>query len=230
MRICESGEVIEILCGCFGCILYGSPFMRDILRSPCKEEAYRIPYVKYSTGTDKRFALCIVRLGNPIRRPPEGRLDYGRRNDNTHNVTTSFFCASALFRVSSALFFHIFSRKRGWNQIATQRSGCNLERTSSEMYEFCRLRRNEEYGACEDEPAERRHGASKSIAPSAHPNAEKSRPCGRLSIYLLSRASLLRGWRHRPSADAASLRPFPYGRRRAAYRRTGGPSSCAAAG
>ena len=24
------------------------------------------------------------------------------------------------------------------------------------MYEFCRLRRNEEYGACEDEPAERR--------------------------------------------------------------------------
>ena len=104
----------------------------------------------------KRLALCIVRLGNPIRRPPEGRLDYGRRNDNTHNVTTSFFCATALFRVPSALFFHIFSRKRGWNQIATQRSGCNLERTSSEMYEFCRLRRNEEYGACEDEPAERR--------------------------------------------------------------------------
>ncbi len=195
MRICESGEVIEILCGCFGCILYDSPFMRDILRSPCKEEAYRIPYVKYSTGTDKRFALCIVRLGNPIRRPPEGRLDYGRRNDNTHNVTTSFFCASALFRVSSALFFHIFSRKREkiW-------------------------------------PAERRHGASKSIAPSVHPNAEKSRPCGRLSIYLLSRASRLRGWRHRPSADAASLRPFPYGRRRSAYRRTGGPSSYAAAG
>ena len=60
----------------------------------------------------KRRARCIVRLGNPIRRPPEGRLDYGRRNDNTHNVTTSFFCATALFRVSSALFFHIFSRKR----------------------------------------------------------------------------------------------------------------------
>ena len=143
----------------------------------------------------KRRARCIVRLGNPIRRPPEGRLDYGRRNDNTHNVTTSFFCATALFCVSSALFFHIFSRKREkiW-------------------------------------PAERRHGASKSIAPSVHPNAEKSRPCGRLSIYLLSRASRLRGWRHRPSADAASLHPFPYGRRRSAYRRTGGPSSCAAAG
>ena len=60
----------------------------------------------------ERLARRIVRLGNPIRRPPEGRLDYGRRNDNTHNVTTSFFCASALFRVPSALFFHIFSRKR----------------------------------------------------------------------------------------------------------------------
>ena len=112
MRIYESGEVIEILCGCFGCILYGSPFMRDILRSPCKEEAYRIPYVKYSTGTDKRFALCIVRLGNPIRQPPEGRLDYGRRNDNTHNVTTSFFCASALFRPQRSFLPYLFCQDR----------------------------------------------------------------------------------------------------------------------
>ena len=112
MRIYESGEVIEILCGCFGCILYGSPFMRDILRSPCKEEAYRIPYVKYSTGTDKRFARCIVRLGNPIRQPPEGRLDYGRRNDNTHNVTTSFFCASALFRTQRSFLPYLFCQDR----------------------------------------------------------------------------------------------------------------------
>ena len=96
MRICESGEVIEILCGCFGCILYGSPFMRDILRSPCKEEAYRIPYVKYSTGTDKRFALCIVRLGNPIRRPPEGRSGNERCNNKTHSVTICFSGATAL--------------------------------------------------------------------------------------------------------------------------------------
>ena len=65
MRICESGEVIEILCGCFGCILYDSPFMRDILRSPCKEEAYRIPYVKYSTGANKTTRTVYRALGKP---------------------------------------------------------------------------------------------------------------------------------------------------------------------
>ena len=65
MRICESGEVIEILCGCFGCILYGSPFMRDILRSPCKEEAYRIPYVKYSTGANKTTRTVYRAIGKP---------------------------------------------------------------------------------------------------------------------------------------------------------------------
>ena len=104
----------------------------------------------------KRLALCIVRSGNPIKRPPEGRSLREALSVNGIQKQNAFSGASALFHVSSALFFHIFSRKRGWNQIATQRSGCNLERTSSEMYEFCRLRRNEEYGACEDEPAERR--------------------------------------------------------------------------
>ena len=65
MRIYESGEVIEILCGCFGCILYGSPFMRDILRSPCKEEAYRIPYVKYSTGANEATRTVYRAFGKP---------------------------------------------------------------------------------------------------------------------------------------------------------------------
>ena len=104
----------------------------------------------------KRLVLCIVRLGNPILKPPEGRSLRDAPSVNGTQKQNAFSGASALFHVSSALFFHIFSRKKGWNQIATQRSGCNLERTSSEMYEFCRLRRNEEYGACEDEPAERR--------------------------------------------------------------------------
>ena len=38
----------------------------------------------------KRLARRIVRLGNPILRPPEGRSDDGRCNDSTHNVTTCF--------------------------------------------------------------------------------------------------------------------------------------------
>ena len=60
----------------------------------------------------KRRARCIVHLGNPIRRPPKGRLDYGRRNDNTHNVTTSFFCASALFRPQRSFLPYLFCQDR----------------------------------------------------------------------------------------------------------------------
>ena len=192
MRICESGEVIEILCGCFGCILYGSPFMRDILRSPCKEEAYRIPYVKYSTGANKTTRTVYRALGKPNQTAARRAFLAERTIGERHNA----FSARQRYFASPAPFSSISFPARG-----------------------------KRYG-----PRSGGDGAPNSTAPSAHPNAEKSRPCGRLSIYLLSRASRLRGWRHRPSADAASLRPFPYGRRRSAYRRTGGPSSCAAAG
>ena len=37
MQIWQSGEVIEILCVFFGCELSGSPFVRDVIRSPCKK-------------------------------------------------------------------------------------------------------------------------------------------------------------------------------------------------
>ena len=37
MRIRKTGEVIEILCVFFGCELSGSPFVRDVIRSPCKK-------------------------------------------------------------------------------------------------------------------------------------------------------------------------------------------------
>ena len=42
---------------------------------------------------------------------PSGRSDYERCNDNTQNVTMCFFARKRYF-VPSALFFHIFSRKR----------------------------------------------------------------------------------------------------------------------
>ena len=150
----------------------------------------------------KRLALCIVRLGNPIGRPPEGRSlrdvssVNGTQKQNAFSARKRYFTFPAPF---SSISFPARGKRYG------PRSG----------------------GRC----------AANRTAPPAHSKSSngcildtKSRPCGRLSIYLLSRASRLRGWRHRPSADAASLHPFPYGRRRSAYRRTGGPSSCAAAG
>ena len=51
---------------------------------------------------------------------------------------------------SSALFAYFFWQDR-WNQIANQRSVCNLERTSNGTDETCRLRRDEGCGVCEDE-------------------------------------------------------------------------------
>ena len=59
----------------------------------------------------KRLAQFTVRLGNPIRRPPEGRSDYGLCNENTQNGTTSFFCATARFRSPAPLFSPFFSGK-----------------------------------------------------------------------------------------------------------------------
>ena len=60
----------------------------------------------------KRLALCIVRSENPIKRPPEGRSLRDAPSVNGTQKQNAFSGASALFHVSSALFFHIFSRKR----------------------------------------------------------------------------------------------------------------------
>ena len=64
---------------------------------------------------------------------------------------------SAQYNASpSASFLPILFWQDRWNQIANQRSVCNLERTSNGTDETCRLRRGEECGVCEDEPPEAR--------------------------------------------------------------------------
>ena len=68
-----------------------------------------------------------------------------------------FYCGARRFAVARFLGLRNATTKEPEQnpkyQIATQRSGCNLERTSSGMDEPCRLRRGEGYGACEDESA-----------------------------------------------------------------------------
>ena len=88
MRIEQTGDVIEILCVCFD--FHTSNIQR---------------------AQTKRLALCIVRSGNPILRPPEGRSDDGWCNDKTHNGTICFSGASALFRSPAPLFSPFFSGK-----------------------------------------------------------------------------------------------------------------------
>ena len=62
------------------------------------------------------------------------------------------FCGTAVQSdpYPAPLFAHFFWQDRR-NQIANQRSVCNLERTSNGTDETCRLRRGEECGVCEDE-------------------------------------------------------------------------------
>jgi hypothetical protein len=59
----------------------------------------------------KRLALCIVRLGNPIRRPPEGRSLRDAPSVNGIQKQNVFSGASALFRTPAPLFSPFFSGK-----------------------------------------------------------------------------------------------------------------------
>ena len=67
-----------------------------------------------------------------------------------------FARVSAQYNASPAPLFAYFFWQDRWNQIANQRSVCNLERTSNGTDETCRLRRGEGCGVCEDEPPEAR--------------------------------------------------------------------------
>ena len=101
MRLCQTGVVVEILCGKVGRTEASAPTSLLIL------ETLRIPYVKYSTGAKKRFARPIVRLGNPILRPPEGRFDDG--NETTKRKTErQAFQARKRYFASSVSFLHTF--------------------------------------------------------------------------------------------------------------------------
>ena len=108
MRIWQTGEVIEILCVCFD--FHTSNIQR---------------------AQKKRFARPIVRLGNPILRPPEGRFDDG--NETTKRKTErQAFQARKRYFASSVSFCILFSDKPEKSMSAkrystnwVQKGGCN---------------------------------------------------------------------------------------------------------
>ena len=106
MRIGQTGEVIEILCGEVGRTGASAPTSRLIVETP------QISYVQYSTGANEATRTVLRALGNPIGRPPEGRSDDGRCNDTTQNGTTSFSGAKRYF-ASPAPFSSISFPARG---------------------------------------------------------------------------------------------------------------------
>jgi hypothetical protein len=108
MRIWQTGEVIEILCVCFD--FHTSNIQRARI---------------------KRLARPIVRLGNPIGRPPEGRFDDG--NETTkHKTERQAFQARKRYFASSVSFCILFSDKPEKSMSAkryrtnwVQKGGCN---------------------------------------------------------------------------------------------------------
>ena len=77
-----------------------------------KRTAFRLPYVKYSTGANEATRTVYRALGKPNRRPPEGRSDYGLCNDKTQNGTTSLSGATALFGVQRSFLPYLFCQDR----------------------------------------------------------------------------------------------------------------------
>ena len=101
MRLCQTGVVVEILCGKVGRTEASAPTSLLIL------ETLRIPYVKYSTGANKTTRTAHRALGKPDWTAARRAFGRWKRNDSMHNETTSFSGASALFR-SPASLLHTF--------------------------------------------------------------------------------------------------------------------------
>ncbi len=92
---------------------------------------------------------------------------------------------STQYSASPAPLFAYFFWQDRWNQIANQRSVCNLERTSNGTDETCRLRRGEECGVCEDEPPEARLRPCRKRGNPVNPDRRADRI---VRPYILSRA------------------------------------------
>ena len=105
MRLCQTGVVVEILCGKVGRTEASAPTSLLIL------ETLRIPYVKYSTGANKTTRTAYRALGKPDWTAARRAFGRWKRNDSMHNETTSFSGASALFRSPASLFCILFSDK-----------------------------------------------------------------------------------------------------------------------
>ena len=99
--------VVEILCGYFRCNLNGSSFVRDAQRSPCKEEAHRLPYVKYSTGTNEATRTVYRALGKPDQAAARRAFLTGRAIGEWHTETKCLFRRVSAISYPSASFLPV---------------------------------------------------------------------------------------------------------------------------
>ena len=122
MRIWQTGEVIEILCGCSGCILYGRA---------CCVTAFRLSYVKYSTGAKSDLHGLSCAWETRFYGRPKGVLTTETKRQNARQNDRLFRRVSAISRPAS-LFCMLFSDKPEKSMSAkryrtnwVQKGGCN---------------------------------------------------------------------------------------------------------
>ena len=111
----------------------------------------------------KRLARPIVRLGNPIGRPPEGRSLRDAPSVNGIQKQNAFSGATALFRSPASLFCILFSDKpeKSMPPEAFRTGWCRKMSLRRHPTPF---RRRKRYG-----PRSGGDGAANRSAPSAHP-------------------------------------------------------------
>ena len=108
IHICQTGVVVEILCGCFGCDLNGSPFFAMCNAALARKAAYRLPYVKYSTGANRTIRTVCRALGKPDSTAARRAFLFAQTNDEWQAELIRFYGASALFRVQRLFSPHSF--------------------------------------------------------------------------------------------------------------------------
>ena len=86
--------------------------MRDAQRSPCKEEAFRLPYVKYSTGTNEATRTVYRALGKPDQAAARRAFLAGRAIGEWHAETKCFFRrVSAISRLQRPFLPYLFPQE-----------------------------------------------------------------------------------------------------------------------
>ena len=144
--------VVEILCGYFRCNLNGSSFVRDAQRSPCKEEAYRLPYVKYSTGANKTTRAVYRALGKPDQAAARRAFLTGRTIGEWYAEAKCFFRRVSAISYPSASFLPIlfWQDRKEWAAGGILHGWCRKNRllevscaipAQKSMYSACKIKK-----------------------------------------------------------------------------------------
>ena len=129
-----------------------------------KRTFFRLPYVKYSTGANRAICMAYCALGKPNWAAARRAFLAERTIGERHAESKCLFCATALFRVSSALFFHIFSRKREKIWPAERRMRLRKPHRASGAFETRRRRHSAPFRRTRNNPiAGAQNGASASV-------------------------------------------------------------------